>query len=635
MLDNIEYEQQKAKEDVLCGKSEKIDMDMPAQEMSLTFNYAECEKVACQKASPVPVNSASLISRYLTVNTSSIALIKQKKAIQKELALFEKENADLAKDERFSDTYYFRLAGFYSLIKNYEKEGECLSHIKDKENAVYAAKIAENKLRQNENSEENLQLLYKLNTAESVRKLSGFYIKKMNLDKAEEALNHYRKEHDEIPYEIDFQQAFVFMQKDDADKAIHFLRSSFYKQNTPQAALALSMLYLIQATKYSSLEEKARVWCRIAVNLDVSFTPALRLYVNMELEKQPEKVEYILSRYLKLNNVGEKDFYFDAAINHAKCAFVKEKYGLALERLVNLTDNKTNPAAVWNNIALCNANVGKLDRAERNIAKALEKFQEKTPNITPNPKQLEIILTNYMRILNRQGKYNETLSLFENTNGAKDFELSEENYLNYFAEWRKALLATGNFETYFNFLLPIFMHDSDNLTLKLFACNDLLRLLSLIGQNTPQMESCLDFLIQIHRDFPNGKHNIQVLNNIVFAYLEMNKCIPDHILKAFIPTIGQNPCNTATYGLYLLRRKGQTERGLSYYDKAISMAQKDSAYTNMIEELRLKKDIENARSLIESGDRNSGRRLLEKSSKLATKTLKGYQQNIARLLEEC
>jgi len=635
MLDNIEYEQQKAKEDVLCGKSEKIDMDMPAQEMSLTFNYAECEKVACQKASPVPVNSASLISRYLTVNTSSIALIKQKKAIQKELALFEKENADLAKDERFSDTYYFRLAEFYSLIKNYEKEGECLSHIKDKENAVYAAKIAENKLRQNENSEENLQLLYKLNTAESVRKLSGFYIKKMNLDKAEEALNHYRKEHDEIPYEIDFQQAFVFMQKGDANKAIHFLRNSFYTQNTPQAALALSMIYLIQATNYGRLVEKARHWCKISVNLDISFTPALRLYANMELEKQPEKVEYILSRYLKLNNVGEKDFYFDAAINHAKCAFVKKKYGLALERLVNLTDNKTNPAAVWNNIALCNAGVGKLDRAEKNIAKALEKFQEKTPNTTPNPKQLEIILTNYMRILNRQGKYNETISLFENTNGAKDFELSEENYLNYFAEWRKALLATGNFETYFNFLLPIFMHDSDNLTLKLFACNDLLRLLSLIGQNTPQMESCLDFLMQIHRDFPHGKHNIQVLNNIVFAYLEMNKCIPDHILKAFIPTIGQNPCNTATYGLYLLRRKGQTERGLSYYDKAISMAQKDSAYTNIIEELRLKKDIENARSLIKSGDHNSARRLLDKSSKLASKTLQGYQQNIARLLEEC
>ena len=163
----------------------------------------------------------------------------------------------------------------------------------------------------NENTEENLQLLYKLNTAESVRKLSGFYLSNKELDKAEEALNHYRKEHDEIPYEIDFQQAFFFMQKDDADKAIHFLRQSFYTQNTPQAALALSMLYLIQATKYKRLVEKARLWCKIAVNLDISFTPALRLYVKMDLEKQPEKVEFILSRYLQLNNVTEKDFYFD------------------------------------------------------------------------------------------------------------------------------------------------------------------------------------------------------------------------------------------------------------------------------------------------------------------------------------
>ena len=126
-----------------------------------------------------------------------------------------------------------------------------------------------------------------------------------------------------------------------------------------------------------------------------------------------------------------------------------------------------------------------------------------------------------------------------------------------------------------------------------------------------------------------------MLQYIVFANLEMEDYIPEQILKDFISTIGQSPCNTATYGLYLLRRKGQTERGLSYYDKAISMAQKDSAYTNMIEELRLKKDIENARSLIESGDHNSGRRLLDKSSKRATKTLKGYHQNIARLLEEC
>ncbi len=69
----------------------------------------------------------------------------------------------------------------------------------------------------------------------------------------------------------------------------------------------------------------------------------------------------------------------------------------------------------------------------------------------------------------------------------------------------------------------------------------------------------------------------------------MEDCIPEQILKDFVPAIGQKPCNTATCGLYLLRRKGQTERGLSYYDKAISMAQKDSSYTNMDRRITLKK----------------------------------------------
>ena len=634
MLENVEANQPESQTDVLCGKSEKIDMDMPAQEMSLSFNYAECEKAARQKGIPEPSNSMDLISKFLTIDTSNNTL-KQQKLILKELALFEKENADLSKDDRFSDTYYFRLAGFYSLIKNYEKEGECLSHIRDIDNAVFAAKIAENKIRQDENKEENLLLLYKLNTTESIRKLSGFYLAKKRFDKADEALNHYRAEHDEIPYEIDFQQAFVSMQKGDVRKAIHFLRHSFYTQSTPQSALALSMLYLIQATKSDKLIEKAKRWCETAVNLDLSFTPALRLYVNMELEDKPEKVEYTLSRYLKLSNVTEKDFYFDAAINYAKCAFVKKKFGTALDRLGNLMDNKTNPAAVWNNIALCNESIGKLDRAERNIEKALEKYTENTPNTTRKQKQLEIILTNYMRILNHEGKYSETISLFENTNGARDFELSEDSYLNYFTQYRIALLATGDYETYFNFLSPIFLLDSNNLTLKLFACNDMLRVLTVTGQNTQLMKTCRDFLIQIHKEYPKGKHNIQVLNNIVFTSLEIEDYIPEQILKDFIPTIGQSPCNTATYGLYLLRRKGQFERGLSYYDKAITMAQKDSAYANYIDELRLKKDIESARCLIESGDRNSARRLLDKSSKRATKALEGYQQSIIRLLEEC
>lgn len=488
-----------------------------------------------------------------------------------------------------------------------------------------------------EHTQENLLALYNLNTAETARKLSGWYLSKNDFASAEKALCHYIDEHDEIPYEIYFQYAFLFMKKGDAAKAIHYLMVSFYMQNTAQSALALSMLYLVLATKKRSLLRKAFFWCDMAVHLDLSFTPALRLYINLNLEKAPEKTERILFRYLNLNTARKDGFYFDAAINHAKCSFVKEKYGEALYRLGSLLEDGTNPAAVWNNIALCNAGIRKYDRAERNIAKSLEKFnaQKNFKNEKEKSKQLEIILTNYMKILNAQGKYKETISLFENTNDAKGFELSEDNYLNYFAEYRKALLATGDYETYFNFLNPVFMLDSTSLALKLFACNDLLRLLMPTAQNQALAYKCLDFLKNLHKNYPHGNHTVQVINNIVFTSIELGESIPHDLLNDFIPTIPLHPCNTATYGLYLIKIKHNIERGLSYYDRAIAMAQKDPKSADLTEELKTKKEIETAEYLIQTGDFNSARRLLERLNKRAGKTPQGYQQTIARLLTEC
>lgn len=639
MLDYKEFEQEKAQETVLCGKSEKITMDISSQDLTVDFNLAECEKAAEQNRKKISTSRTELsdISKYLVVQEGSLALKEQEAAVKKELAVFVHENSDLATDERFIDTYYFRLAGFYALLKDYAKEAECLSHIKHKENATYAAKIAQNELLKAEHTEENLSLLYNLNTAETARKLSGWYLSKNDFANAEKAVRHYMDEHDEVPYEIYFQYAFLFIKKGEANDAIHYLRKSFYTQNTAQAALAICMLYLVLATKNHLLLKKAVHWCDVAVHLDLGFIPALRLYINLNLEKNPEKTEKILSRYLGLNTAHKDGFYFDAAINHAKCAFVKEKFGKALERLGDLREDGTNPAAVWNNIALCNASVGKYDRAERNIAKSLEKFREQNAESKDEEKsrQLETILTNYMKILNAQGKYEETLALFENTNGAKDFELSEDNYLNYFAEWRIALLATGNYETYFNFLNPVFMLDSSSLAIKLHACNDLLRLLTVTKQGTAQAYQCLDFLKEIFKEHPLGRHTIQVLNNIVYTSLELGEAVPPEILKAFVPTIPLHPCNTATYGLYLLRVKQNFERGLSYYERAITMAQKAPDFAYLIEELRIKKDIETARTLLALGDAKAARRLLENVIKRSSKTLQVYRQNAARLLAEC
>lgn len=635
MIDSNELENNSTQSSVLCGKSEKITMDISSQDLTVDFNFAECEKAANEQKSGTVKKEVSDISKYLLVQEGSLALKEQKETLKKELAVYKIENSDLANDKRFSDTYYFRLAAFHSLLKDYDKEAECLSKIQNKENPSYASRIAQNKIARTERTEENLLILYNLNTEETARKLSGWYLSKNDFENAEKALCHFIDEHDEVPYEIYFQYAFLFMKKGDAAEAIHYLRKSFYLQNTVQAALALSMLYLVLATKKHSLLKKALYWCDIAVHLDLSFTPALRLYINLNLEKTPEKTERILSRYLSLNTAHKDGFYFDAAINHAKCSFVKEKYGEALDRLSSLVEDGTNQAAVWNNIALCNAALRKYDRAERNIAKSLEKFNMQKNSKNEKSKQLEIILTNYMKILNAQGKYKETLLIFENTNGAKGFELSEDNYLNYFTEWLKALFNTGDYETYCSFLNQILMLESDNPTVKLFACNDLLKVLTLTEQNSSLVYKCLDFLKDMHKKYPHGKHTVQVINNIIFTSLELGEPIPQNLLNDFIPTIPLHPCNTATYGLYLIKIKHNAERGLSYYDSAMVMAQKDSKFAVLTEELKVKKEIENAKYLIQTGDFNSAKRLIERLNKRAGKTLQGYQKTIARLLAEC
>lgn len=632
MLNNLDPEKENIQEEVLCGKSEKIDLDIPFQDITISFDYKAYETATRQS------RGLMNIANCLSVQSSSLSLEKQKADVLRELALFKLDNAELANDKRFSDAYYYRLAEFYSLAKDYKNEAECLLRINDRQNPAYAAKIAENELRKNEHIPENLAALYKLNTAESARKLSGYYLAQNDFQNAKKTLSHYIEAHNEIPFEIYSQCGFLFIRAGDASKAIHYFRLSFYKQNTALSATTLSMLYLVQAIKNAKLAKKARFWCEIAVDTDISFTPAVRLLVNLELESCPQKTETLLSKYLNLHTAHDDGFYFDAAINYAKCAFVKGKYGEALERLAPLTEDKTDSAAVWNNIAICNASIEKpekLARAERNIAKSLEKFKEKDAS-GKNSKELEIILTNYMRIFNRQKKYKEALSLFENTDEAKNFVLTENSYLNYFSEYKKALLATADYETYFNFVNKVFTLEQSSTNLKFYACNDILNVFTVAEpeQKKSKLLSCLDFLKNLRKKESHSNRAAQILNNIVYISLELEEKISEDILKDFSSTVGATPCNTATYGLYLIRTKHFYERGLSYYDKAIKMAQNDKNFLQIIEQLRLKKDIETARILIQKGDVKLAKRLLENVQKRCSQSLQGYQRNAASLLEK-
>lgn len=156
MLDYKEVEQENTQSSVLCGKSEKIIMDISSQDLTVDFNFAEYEKAADKQKTEPAKNEAADISKYLLVHEGSLALKEQENTVKKELAVFKNENSDLADDKRFSDTYYFRLALFYALLKDYEKEAECLSKIQNKENPAYASRIAQNKIARTEHTQENL-----------------------------------------------------------------------------------------------------------------------------------------------------------------------------------------------------------------------------------------------------------------------------------------------------------------------------------------------------------------------------------------------------------------------------------------------------------------------------------------------
>ena len=621
----------------LCGKAEKIDVDIPSDNVTLEFDYAAYE-------STKDITQSNAILSVINQNT---ALSLQRKQVSKELAAFMHENSSLAADPRFSDAYHFRLSLFYEQLEDFEKQNEALQKIQNKELPDFAEKIAEAKIRLNENSKENLAVLYKLNTDSSIRKLSGYYLAEHDFDNAEKALNHYLEEHDEVPYEIYFQFAYIYLNKHDLNRAVHFLRKAFFTRPTAQAATVLSFTYLIKSIKEKHLFTKALYWCSVATEIDKTFTPALSLFVNLNLEKDEASTiltEKKLERYLSLPSARQSESYFDAQINYAKCAFNKKRYGECLERLQVLTEEETRQSAVWNNIALCNEALQKYDRAEKNIKKSLEKFQAKKslPQNRQREKNdfdrnsvLETILTNYMRILNKQKKYAETLTLFETCNGAKDFVLSERSYLNYFSQIRTALLESGKLEDYFTFLNTAFLYDTNDLQVKIFAANDLLKLCTTFNIRPEQTKACLDFLKNAYYKEPASPQMKKQLNNIVFTCLEIGEDVPSDILQPFISTIGKNPFATATFGLYQFKIKHNLERGAYYYDKAIALARESGESSNTIEEIKLKKDIEHARALLLQGDRRTSARLLERCRKASGGLLEGYRQKAESLLAEC
>ena len=67
-------------------------MDISSQDLTVDFNFAECEKAANEQKSGTVKKEVSDISKYLLVQEGSLALKEQKETLKKELAVYKMDD---------------------------------------------------------------------------------------------------------------------------------------------------------------------------------------------------------------------------------------------------------------------------------------------------------------------------------------------------------------------------------------------------------------------------------------------------------------------------------------------------------------------------------------------------------------
>ena len=186
----------------------------------------------------------------LEVRKSTAVIFKEK--IENQIAEFENDNSSLAENERYSDTYYYRLSAYYKLLGDFENERKCLEKIHSNANAFFEeqktkSRLASEAMKNLSESKKSPADILASKTAETVRTLScvqlaaGDYI---GANKMIEAFLENQDDDEEENYELLCQFGLTFVLLNDLRKAVHTFRYVFYNiENTSDVALMLAYLY--------------------------------------------------------------------------------------------------------------------------------------------------------------------------------------------------------------------------------------------------------------------------------------------------------------------------------------------------------------------------------------------------------
>lgn len=581
----------------------------------------------------------------LEVRKSTAVIFKEK--IESQIAEFENDNSSLAGNERYSDTYYYRLSAYYNLLGDFENERKCLEKIHSSKNVFLEeqktkSRLAAEAMKNLSESKKSPADILRPETAETVRSLScvqlcaGDYI---GANKMIEAFLENQNDDEEENYELLCQYGLTFVLLNDLRKAVHTFRYVFYNiENTSDVALMLAYLYRALMDQEKSkktkcvLYKKTVFWLKNAAFLNPASKQVADFFYKTAFKTETEYFTRFMERFVEFASTKkDKEYFIDSMNILGNCYFEQNRFADCLEVLQEICAQDYFSAGIWSNIALCNIRMNKSDRAIKNAEKSYQKLKE-----TDGKQLIHNVSSIYMDLLCKAKKYDAALKVFEEKFGATFVPSNKKEFLDVCDLFLRILIEKKEFShaaEYAEFLWQCTSNANNEEMAEVKVCilSTKIRLFADISYKPEILLDCsfeLEKLFyeyrKIHKDLP------LFFNNLVYSRLEGGGNLDGGILDIFLSNVTANCYLCATFGLYQARIKNNAEKCVHYYNKAAELATAADfeCRSNLAEELRLKRDLELFRFYEKNGNTREAERLKARMLKKCSEELWFYREAV-------
>lgn len=581
----------------------------------------------------------------LEVRKSTAVIFKEK--IESQIAEFENDNSSLAGNERYSDTYYYRLSAYYNLLGDFENERKCLEKIHSSKNVFLEeqrtkSRLAAEAMKNLSESKKSPADILRPETAETVRSLScvqlcaGDYI---GANKMIEAFLENQNDDEEENYELLCQYGLTFVLLNDLRKAVHTFRYVFYNiENTSDVALMLAYLYRALMDQEKSkktkcvLYKKTVFWLKNAAFLNPASKQVADFFYKTAFKTETEYFTRFMERFIEFASTKkDKEYFIDSMNILGNCYFEQDRFTDCLEVLQEICAQDYFSAGIWSNIALCNIRMNKSDRAIKNAEKSYQKLKE-----TDGKQLIHNVSSIYMDLLCKAKKYDAALKVFEEKFGATFVPSNKKEFLDVCDLFLRILIEKKEFShaaEYAEFLWQCTSNANNEEMAEVKVCilSTKIRLFADISYKPEILLDCsfeLEKLFyeyrKIHKDLP------LFFNNLVYSRLEGGGNLDGGILDIFLSNVTANCYLCATFGLYQARIKNNAEKCVHYYNKAAELATAADfeCRSNLAEELRLKRDLELFRLYEKNGNTREAERIKARMLKKCPEELWFYRKAV-------